>query len=167
MMIMQRAKRTITLYDAGGMILVWLFLGLPIGIVFDYFWNLLVLSVSLPLVRKDRVSNPDKVKISTGKNFIYCLFITVIGFIIDWAYFELTWNVSLGKTQFWVPAMGQSLQLVLLLLPMIMLWMANFALFYAFLKLNRKQSLTLGAIMAFFTAPWLLPVVPYALGWII
>lgn len=164
-MIIQPAKKSITLFDAGGMILVWLFLGLPIGIVFDYFWNLLVLSVSLPRLLRGGISNPDMMNIGKGKRFVYCFFITILGFIIDWAYFELTWNVSLGKTQLWVPAMGQPLQLILLVVPMIMLWLVNFALSYAFLKLERKQAVILGAIMAFFTAPWLLPTVPYALGW--
>ncbi len=165
-MLMRSTKKTVTLYDLGGMILVWLFFGLPVGIIFDYFWNLLVLSVGLPLILKSRTLSSQEMAISRGRKYLYCLFITVIGFFIDWAYFELTWDVSLGKTQLWVPAMGQPLQLVLLLLPMVLLLMADFALLYAFLKLNRKQSLALGAIMAFFTAPWLLPILPYALGWI-
>jgi len=167
MTIRQPAKNSIKLFDVGGMILVWLFFGLPVGIVFDYFWNFLVLSLSLPQLPKDGESGKERISVGKGKRFAYCFFITLLGFVIDWAYFELTWDVSLGKTQLWIPAMGQPLQLILLLMPMIMLWLVNFALSYAFLKLESRQAAVLGAIMAFFTAPWLLPTMPYILGWTI
>lgn len=164
---MQRLKRVVTLYDVGGMILVWLFFGLPLGIIFDYFWNLLVLSLSLPRLLKGGTSSTPLTSVSKGKRFAYCFFITVLGFVIDWAYFELTWDVGLGKTQLWLPAMGQPLQLILLVMPMIMLWVVNFALAYSYLKLERRKASILGVIMAFFTAPWLLPTMPYLLGWVI
>jgi hypothetical protein len=97
----------------------------------------------------------------------YCLFITLLGIVIDWAYFELTWDTHFGKTGIWIPAMSQALQFVWLLLPMVMIWLVNFALAYSFLKMERRQSIVLGAIMAFFTAPWLLPIVPYIMGWVV
>jgi hypothetical protein len=164
-MMEQSRKKTITLYDAGGLILVWLFFGLPVGIIFDYFWNLLVLSVSLPRLPRSANSNPGVVSISKGRRFAYCFFITALGVVIDWAYLELTWDVGLGRGQLWAPAMSMPLQLALLIVPMIMLGLVNFALSYSFLKLERRQAIILGSIMAFFTAPWLLPTMPYVLGW--
>ena len=158
-------KKTITLYDAGGLIVVWLFFGLPAGIIFDYLWNLLVLSVSLPRLPRSANSNPGALSINKGKKMAYCFFITVLGVAIDWAYFELTWDVGLGRGQLWVPAMSQPLQLVLLIMPMIMLWLVNFALSYSYLKLEKRQAVILGAIMAFFTAPWILPTLPYVMNW--
>jgi hypothetical protein len=49
---------------------------------------------------------------------------------------------------------------------MIMLGLVNFALSYSFLKLERSQAIILGAVMGFFTAPWLLPTIPYIFGWV-
>jgi hypothetical protein len=158
-------EKSIILYDAGSFILVWVFFGLPVGIIADYLWNLLVLSVSLPRLPRSVNSNPGALSISTGKKLAYCIFVTTLGVVIDWAYFELTWDVVLGKGQLWVPAMSQPLQFVMLIVPMIMLWLVNFALSYSYLKLERKQAAILGAIMAFFTAPWLLPTLPYILNW--
>jgi hypothetical protein len=71
-----------------------------------------------------------------------------------------------AKTAVWAPAMGQGFQFALLLLPMVMLGLINFALSYSYLKLERRQAIVLGAIMGFFTAPWLLSIVPYTLGWV-
>ncbi len=163
----QLRKKTVTLYDAGGLILVWFFFGLPVGIIFDFFWNLLVFSVSLPRLPRSGTSNPGAPNISKGKRTAYCFFITVLGVIIDWGYFELTWDVGLGRGQLWAPAMSQPVQIVLIIIPMIMLWLVNFALSYSYLKLERKQAVILGVIMAFFTAPWLLPTVPYIMNWVV
>lgn len=158
-------EKSITLYDAGSFILVWLFFGLPVGIISDYLWNLLVLWVSLPRLLRSANSNPGALIINKGEKLGYCFFVTVLGVVIDWAYLELTWDVELGKGQLWVPAMSQPMQFVLLLVPMIMLWLVNFALSYSYLKLEKKQAVILGAIMAFFTAPWVLPTLPYILDW--
>jgi hypothetical protein len=62
--------------------------------------------------------------------------------------------------------MSQALQFVWLLLPMVMIWLVNAALSYAYLKLDRRQAVILGAIIGIFTAPWLLPTLPYVWGWV-
>jgi len=160
-------EKSITLYDAGSFILVWVFFGLPVGIIADYLWNLLVLSISIPRLSRSVNSNPGALSIPTSKKLVYCIFVTALGVVIDWAYLELTWDVSLGKGQLWVPAMSQPMQFVMLIVPMIMLWLVNFAISYAYLKLEKKQAAILGAVMAFFTAPWLLPTLPYVLNWTI
>jgi len=159
---MKELKKSVTLYDAGGLIILITIFGIPFGSVFDYLWNLLVFSVALPFLPANR-----KVIVSKRRRFLYCLLITLLGIIIDWAYFELTWDTHFGKTGLWIPVMSQGLQFVWLLLPMVMIGLVNFALSYSYLKLERKQAVILGVIMALFTAPWLLPTIPYFLGWVV
>jgi len=157
---MEDSKKSIVLYDVGGAIIL-VFLGIPFGSVIDYLWNLLVLSAALPLLPGD------KIKVSKGRRLAYCFFITVLGLVIDWAYFELTWDTHFAKSATCLPAMSQTLQFVWLLLPMVMIFLVNAALSYAYLKLDRRQAIIFGAIMGFFTAPWLLPTIPYAFGWVV
>ena len=159
--------KTVTLYDAGGFILIWIFFGLPLGIIFDYLWNFLVLWIALPRLQRKAITNANAAPASGRRKAVYCLIITILGFLIDWAYFEMTWDMGFGKSQFWYPAMGQPLQIVLIVVPIVLLWLANFALSYSYLRLERRKSIILGGIMALFTAPWVLPVVPYVLGWVV
>jgi hypothetical protein len=159
---MEDSRKSIVLYDAGGVIIAVIFFGIPFGSVFDYLWNLLILSVTLP-----RLPGDTKIEISKGKRLAYCFFITLLGIIIDWAYFELTWDTDFGKSTVWAPAMSQALQFVWLLLPMAMIGLVNGSLSYSYLKLERRQAIIFGAIMGFFTAPWLLPIIPYVFGWVI
>ena len=159
---MEDSKKSIVVYDFGGVIIAVLFFGIPFGSAFDYLWNLLVLSVALP-----RLPGDTKIKLAKGTMLAYCFFITVLGIIIDWAYFELTWDTDFGKSAVWAPAVSQALQFVWLLLPMVMIFLCNAALSYAYLKLERSQAIIFGAVMGFFTAPWLLPIVPYAFGWVV
>ena len=159
---MKEPKKYFKLYDAGGLIIFIMLFGIPFGSIFDYLWNLLVFSVALPFLPVE-----SKIKLSKGRRLLYVLFITLLGIIIDWAYFELTWDTHFGKTGLWIPAMSQGLQFAWMLLPIVMLWLVNFALSYAYLKLERKPAFILGGIMALFTAPWLLPTIPYLMGWVV
>ena len=159
---MNKPKNSIMLYDAGGLIIFIMLFGVPFGSIFDYLWNLLVFSVTLPFLPSET-----KIKLRKSRRFLYILVITVLGVIIDWAYFELTWDTHFGKTGLWIPAMSQGLQFAWMLLPIVMLWLVNFALSYAYLKLERKPAVILGGVMALFTAPWLLPTIPYLMGWVI
>jgi hypothetical protein len=159
---MNKPKKSITLYDAGGLIILIALFGIPFGSIFDYLWNFLVFSLGLPVLPVE-----NKTAVNKRKRILYILFITILGIIIDWAYFELTWDTHFGKTGLWIPAMSQALQFVWMLLPIVMLWMVNFALSYAYLKLERKPAVILGGIMALFTAPWLLPTIPYFMGWVV
>jgi hypothetical protein len=159
---MKEKGKSIVLYDAGGVIFAVIFFGIPFGSVFDYLWNLLVMTVALP-----RLPGDTKPEVSKGERLAFCLFITLLGIIIDWAYFELTWDTDFGRSAVWAPAMSRGLQFVWLLLPMVMIFLCNAALSYAYLKLERRQAIIFAAIMGVFTAPWLLPVLPYAFGWVI
>jgi hypothetical protein len=162
-------KKTITLYDAGGFWLILVFFGLPLGVIFDYFWNLLIFAIALPrLPGTNHV--PIVVTIGKGKKAVFIFFVTLLGMIIDWAYVELIWDIgiSIAKSpDIWVPVMGQPLQLLAILIPIVMLWAVDAALAYAFLRLDRKPSVILGGLMAVFTAPWMLLFMPYILGWVV
>jgi len=159
---MAERKKSVRLYDAGGIIILVVLFGIPFGTIFDYFWNLLVISLALP-----RLPGETRIKISKSRRLAYCFFITALGIVIDWAYFELTWDTHFGKSAVWAPAIPQALQFVWLLLPMAMIFLCNAALSYSYLKLERRQAVIFGAAMGFFTAPWLLPMVPYAFGWVL
>ncbi len=159
----EEKDRSITLYDAGGFFLILLFFGVPLGTLFDFIWNLVVISVTLP-----RLPDAGEIRIHFWwHRLFYCLIITALGFVIDWAYFELTWDMNLSKSTEWLPAVPQWLQFVWLLLPMALLFLVNAALSYSYFKLDKRQALIFGAVMAFFTAPWILPVVPYIAGWVV
>jgi hypothetical protein len=124
---MEEKRKSVVLYDAGGAILLLGFFGIPFGSIIDYLWNLLVLSLALP-----RLPGEDKIKIGTGRRLAFCFFITVLGFIIDWAYFELTWDTDLFNNGDWAPAMSQGLQFVWLLLPVVMIGLVDGALSYSY-----------------------------------
>ncbi len=162
----EEKERTVTLYDAGGVIILVVLFGIPFGSAFDYLWNLLVFSVALPLLPKNGSPDYGRINITQRRRLLYCLLVTLVGIIIDWAYFKLTWDTSFGKSAVWVPAMSQGLQFVWLLLPMVMIGLVNFAVSYSYLKLERRQAIVLGGAMALFTAPWLLPAVPYIMKWV-
>ena len=153
---------SITLYDAGGFFLILLFFGLPLGTIIDYFWNLTVISMTLP-----RLPGGPVMKTRLWQRLLFCLLMTALGFVIDWAYFELTWDMNLSKASEWIPAVSWWLQLVLMLLPVVMLFLVNAALSYSFFRLERRQALIFGGVMALFTAPWLLLVMPYIAGWVL
>jgi hypothetical protein len=159
---MEAKKQSETLYDVGGVFIIAAIIGLPLGSIIDYLWNLAVLSNGLLFL-----GGPNPVKVSGRRRLVCAFFMTLLGLIIDWAYFELAWDTDFGgRNTAWIPAMSQGIQFVWLLLPMAMLALVNFALAYSFLKLDRKQSIIMGVVIGVLTAPWLLPTIPYLLGWV-
>jgi len=159
---MTEPRKSIILYDFGGGIIAITFFGIPFGSIFDYLWNLLVFSIALRYLKRT-----NKIEINNRKKLVYILFITLLGIVIDWAYFRLTWDTNFGKTGIWIPTMSRALQFIWLLLPAVMIGLVNFALAYSFLKMERRQAFIVGIAMALFTAPWLLPTLPYAFGWVV
>ncbi len=159
---MQETDNTTALYDVGGAFIIVALLGIPAGSILDYIWNLIVLSITLLILSR----NNNGINISKARRLAYCLFITLLGLFIDWAYFELTWDTLFAKSALWSPAMPQALQFAWLLLPVIMISLVNFSLSYSFLKLDKRHSIIVGIAMGVFTAPWLLPTLPYMLGWV-
>ncbi|MFO8102227.1 MAG: hypothetical protein R6U37_08735 [Dehalococcoidia bacterium] len=170
---MRQIQKTTTIHDAGFGLLIVPLLGIPLGIFLDFLWNFAVLSFSLSCLLKKtpRAINSPEVSLHTSvvivtrtKRLVYSLVITIIGAVVDWAYFELIWE-DVWDTLQWDPAMSMSSQFLLLLLPMALLTAANFALAFSLLKMELKQTIALSAIMGFFTAPWLLTSIPHVLGW--
>ncbi len=152
--------KTVTLYDAGGLIVGVVLLGVPFGTLFDYFWNLIVLSVALPRV------GGTGYRAGCGARGLYCVLATILGAVIDLAYFELTWDTDFGKSAVWSPAMPLAAQLALMVMPIVMLGLVNFALSYSYLRLERKPAMKIAAAMGILTAPWVVPIVPYVAGWV-
>jgi len=150
-----RSKKTLTLYDAGGWYLLPILLGIPVvGVVLDYFWNYLVLFLGLRWLH---------ITVSTKRKLIYCAIATGIGLLIDWLYYEITWGyLYLGNLR--VPPMFARwgtepvLEFSTILLPMAVLMAVNYAASRLYLRVNSKQAVVVGAIMGFFTAPWLIVV---------
>ena len=153
----EKPKKTVTLYDAGGGILLLMF-GVPFGIIIDYIWNRIVLSLTLRRLIK---VPPDALALKRIGYYVF--FITVIGLLIDWGYHVLIWDVQsiTGGITRWVPSMSFGAQMALILPTMLLLLVANIFLSIKYLKLERRPAQITGAMMAVFTAPWLVPTVPY------
>ena len=156
------SRKTTTLYDFGGGLLLLAMFGMPFGVIIDYLWNLVVLSLTLR--RLIKITSDSLALRRIGP---YAFFITVIGLLIDWGYHVLIWDVqrTLGGITTWVPMTSLANQIALILLPMFLLLLANVALCIKYLKLERQPAIITGAVMAFFTSPWLVPTFPYTAGW--
>jgi len=148
-------------YDAGGWFLIPMFVGGAfLGVVVDYFWNYLILSLALRW---------QKISITRKRRFVYTAIITAVGLIIDWLYYELTWGyLVIGSLR--IPAIFETwgtepgLELSTILIPMALLWAANYLASRFHLHLDKKHASVVGAVMAVFTAPWLI-VAFVLLGW--
>jgi hypothetical protein len=144
-------QKTVTLRDAGGWYLFPIFLGIPVvGVVLDYFWNFLVLFLSLRCLH---------ISVSTNSKFIYCLMVTGGGLLIDLLYYVITWGVlELGamRERYESPRWGTEsvLELLTILIPIVLIAGVNYAVSRLFLRVDSKQAVILAAIMGFFTAPW-------------
>lgn len=149
------------LYDTGGWFLIPMFVGgVFLGVVVDYFWNYLILSLALRW---------QKISIIRKRRFVYIAIITAVGLLIDWLYYELTWGfLVIGSLrippvfEMWGTQPG--LELSTILIPMALLWVANYLASRFHLYLDKKHASVVGAVMAVFTAPWLI-VAFVLLGW--
>ena len=145
-------KSTI-LYDAGGWFLIAMFFGVAFfGVVLDYFWNYLILSLAL---RWQRIS------ITRKRKIVYIAIITAFGLLIDWLYYEFTWGtLVIGSLRipaaFQRPGIQPGLELSTILIPMALIGLVNYFASHFHLHLDRKNALMVGVIMAIITAPWLI-----------
>lgn len=170
-------KNSIKLYDAGGGYLVTLVLGIPVaGSIADGIWNYVVLTLTLhPLKKYFRIEEPIETsvdsqlwflrrrsEITTGDRIFYGFIITIAGILIDAVYFFMVWNpFSEGENgSWWEARVDMGFQIALILVPIILLGLSNYYLASRFLELNHRHSLIVASSMAFFTAPWLLLLVP-------
>jgi hypothetical protein len=142
---------SVTLYDAGGWYLaVYFGFAVFLGSLIDYGWNFLVLHLALK-----RLSLGFKI----AKKLIYTLLITIIGFAIDWLYYRIAWGEIWGDNLPIEPLFSARdphpcLEVATILVPMLVLAVANYILSRLYLKLEVRQAAILSSVMAFFTAPW-------------
>jgi hypothetical protein len=145
-------KSTI-LYDAGGWFLIAMFFGVAFfGVVLDYFWNYLILSLAL---RWQQIS------ITRKRKMVYIAIITALGLLIDWLYYELTWGtLVIGSLSipaaFQRPGIQPSLELSTILIPVALIGAVNYFASRFHLHLDVKNALVVGVAMAVITAPWLI-----------
>jgi hypothetical protein len=157
----EKHRKSTILYDAGGWFLIPMFFGgVFLGVVVDYFWNYLILYLALRW---------QKISITRKRRFVYIAIITAVGLLIDWLYYELTWGfLIIGSLR--VPPVFEmwgtqpGLELSTILIPMALLWTVNYLASRFYLHLDKKQASVVGAVMAVFTAPWLI-VAFVLLGW--
>jgi hypothetical protein len=90
---MKESRKPITLYDGGGVFLIWMVLGIPFGSVLDYFLNYVVLSQTLKRFLK--INTFDEKDFIKDKRKTYGVFATILGLVIDWVYIELVWDVDI------------------------------------------------------------------------
>ena len=142
-----------TLYDLGGWPLVPMFIGLVfLGIVADYSWDYLILSSALRW---------QKISIVRRTRFTYIAMMGTAGLLIDWLYYELTWGFlvagNLGVPAiFERPRLNPGLELSTILIPMVLIGVANYLASRFHLHLDSKRASVVGLAMAVFTAPWLI-----------
>ena len=142
------------LYDVSNWVLVTIFIGAVLfGLVVDYFWNYLILSLTLRWQQID---------IMRKKRFVYIAIITAVGFLIDWLYYQFTWGTqvvvgSVGVSAlFETPGFNPGLELSTILIPMALIGGVNYLASRFHLHLEKKHALIVGLAMAVFTAPWLI-----------
>jgi hypothetical protein len=141
------------LYDLGGRYLIPIFVGVVfLGIVADYSWDYLILSSALRW---------QKISIVRRTRFIYIAVMGSVGLLIDWLYYELTWGF-LVNSNLAVQAMSKGsalnpgLELSTILVPIVLIGVANYLASRFHLHLDSKRALVVGLAMAVFTAPWLI-----------
>jgi hypothetical protein len=157
----EKHPKSTILYDAGGWFLIAMFFGVAfLGVVVDYFWNYLILSLAL---------RGQKISITRKRRFVYTAIITAVGFLIDWLYYELTWGfLVIGSLR--VPPVFEmwgtqpGLELSTILIPMALIGVVNYFTSRFYLHLDKKHASVVGAVVAVFTAPWLI-VAFVLLGW--
>lgn len=141
------------LYDLGGRSLIPIFVGVVfLGIVADYSWDYLILSSALRW---------QKISIIRRTRFIYISMMGTAGLLIDWLYYELTWgflvNSNVGvQAMSKGPALNPGLELSTILIPMVLIGVANYLASRFHLHLDSKRALVVGLAMAVFTGPWLI-----------
>jgi len=171
-------KRTVKLYDFGAGGMFTLVLGIPVlGSIIDGIWNYLVLSLTLrPLTKGMPVTDPparsdlpywlpksdSNGEITREDKVIYTIIITLIGFIVDAIYVFMIWDpFAEGQDDIWWQSrIDAGLQFFLMIVPISLLAFCNYGLASRFLELPQNKAWILGIVMALFTAPWLLVIVP-------
>lgn len=122
------------------------------GIAFDYFWNYLILYLSLRW---------QKISIARKTRFAYTAIITAAGLLIDVLYYEFTWGTPVKHSLpvhgiFEKPGLNPGLELSTILIPMAFIGIVNYLASRFYLHLDKRHALVVGSAMAVFTAPWVM-----------
>ena len=145
--------KSTVLHDAGGWFLIAIFSGVAfLGVVLDYSWNYLILSLAL---RWQHIS------ITRKRKIVYIAIITALGLLIDWLYYEFTWGtLVIGDLRvpaaFSRPGTQPGLELATIIIPIVLIGLVNLCASRIHLHISMKSALVVGGIMAVFTAPWLI-----------
>jgi len=140
-------------YDAGGRFWTVIYYGgTVLGLVFNYFWNYLILYLALRW---------QKISITRKRRFVYTAIITAVGLLIDALYYELTWGLLvIGNLRvpplFERPGLNPGLELSTILIPMALIGVVNYFVSRLYLHLDKKHALVVGLAMGVFTAPWVM-----------
>jgi len=158
----QRHDKSAVLYDAGGWFVLHALAGVFFwGIVVDYFWNYLIVSLALRLQR---------IAITGKRRFVYTGIITAIGLLIDWLYCVFTWGIlTIGGLS--VPAifeeagLNPGLELSTIVIPIVLIGVVNYLTSRLYLRLDSKRALVFGSMTGILTAPWVIAVLVVFFSW--
>jgi len=129
--------------------------GTVLGLVFNYFWNYLILYLALRW---------QKISITRKRRFVYTAIITAVGLLIDALYYEFTWGfLVIGSLRvpplFERPGLNPGLELSTILIPMALIGVVNYFASRFYLHLDKKPALVVGLAMGIFTVPWIMVAV--------
>ena len=145
-----RTRKSAVLYDAGGWFIIPIMLGVPIvGLLLDYFWNYLALSLSTRWAH---------VWVDSGRKHCFCLIVTPVGLVIDWIYYKVVWGGGMLFHPALFPGSGghQVIEVATILAPMAILLGEYVIMAELYLHWDFRRSVRLGAIMGALTSPWLI-----------
>ena len=141
------------IYDAGGRFWAAIYYGgTVLGLVFNYFWNYLILYLALRW---------QKISIARKRRFVYTAIITAVGLLIDVLYYGFTWGtLVIGSLRipalFERPGLNPGLELSTILIPMALIGVVNYFASRLYLHLDKKHALVVGLAMGVLTAPWVM-----------
>jgi len=120
------------------------------GFVADYLWNLIVLVVTRRFIGV--VASPQYAKRNV---FMYCLFATLAGLATDLVYY---FGISVPIINYLELPLWETRVIagVSLLVPIILISLANFAMSRRYFGLTRRQAWTIGISMGVLTTPYML-----------
>lgn len=150
-------------WGAGQLSLWGYLLGLPIGIIIGYGWNLLVFSLASRFLSRFSASWKALRKPNEERKWFFLFYLALLYVPIEEAYAHTIWENSQYNLHL-IPAMSHLWQVIAILMPMAMLWLVSFVLAYAELKWKRRQAAVMAIFLSVFTLSWIQPLLPYLMG---
>jgi hypothetical protein len=138
-------------------------LGLPIGIIIGYGWNLLVFTLASRFLNRVSASWKALGKPNDERKWFFLFYLALLHIPIGEAYAQTIWENSQYSLTL-IPAMSQIWQIIAILMPMVMTWLVSFVLAYAELKWEKRQAALIAVFLSIFTLSWIQPLLPYIMG---